>query len=84
MKALRTHVLRISSRLQKGGLALVLAFLSSALQAQPAVEMADQFRADGKIRVVVGVIVIIFVGLLVYMIRLDRKVKRMEEENTPS
>ena len=29
-------------------------------------------RADGKIRVV-GVIVIIFVGLLVYMIRLDRK-----------
>jgi len=84
MKALRTNVLRISSRLQKGGLALVLVFLSAALQAQPAVEMADQFRADGKIRVVVGVIVIIFVGLLVYMIRLDRKVKRMEEENTPS
>ena len=84
MKALRTNAPRISSRLQKGGLALVLSFLSAALQAQPAVEMADQFRADGKIRVVVGVIVIIFVGLLVYMIRLDRKVKRMEEENTPS
>ena len=84
MKALRTNVLRISSRLQKGELALVLAFLSAALQAQPAVEMADQFRADGKIRVVVGVIVIIFVGLLVYMIRLDRKVKKMEEDNAPS
>jgi CcmD family protein len=84
MKALRTNVLRISSHLQKGGLALVLAFLSAALQAQPAVEMADQFRADGKIRVVVGVIVIIFVGLLVYMIRLDRKVKKMEEDNAPS
>ena len=84
MKALRTNALRISSRLQKGGLALVLAFLSAALQAQPAVEMADQFRADGKIRVVVGVIVIIFVGLLVYMIRLDRKVRKMEEDNAPS
>ena len=46
--------------------------------------MADQFRADGKIRVVVGVIVIIFIGLLVYMIRLDRKVKKMEEDNAPS
>jgi uncharacterized membrane protein YcjF (UPF0283 family) len=84
MKALRTHAFRISSRFQKWGLALVLAFLSASLQAQPAVEMADQFRADGKIRVVVGVIVIIFVGLLVYIIRLDWKVKRMEEDNAPS
>jgi hypothetical protein len=84
MKALRTHALKISYCIQKWGLALVLLFLSAALQAQPAVEMADQFRADGKIRVVVGVIVIIFVGLLVYIIRLDLKVKRMEEDDAPS
>ena len=81
MKALRTHALRISYLLQNWGLALALSFLSAALQAQPAVEMADQFRADGKIRVVVGVIVIIFVGLLVYIIRLDRKVNKIEEDN---
>lgn len=63
---------------------LLLLATSITVQAQPAVEMADQFRADGKIRVVVGVIVIIFAGLLVYMIRLDRKVKKLEEDQNPS
>lgn len=70
--------------IQKVFFALLLLATSITVQAQPAVEMADQFRADGKIRVVVGVIVIIFVGLLVYMIRLDRKVKKLEEDQNPS
>jgi heme/copper-type cytochrome/quinol oxidase subunit 2 len=70
--------------IQKVFFALLLLATSITVQAQPAVEMADQFRADGKIRVVVGVIVIIFAGLLVYMIRLDRKVKKLEEDQNPS
>jgi len=43
-------------------------------------EMADALRASGKIYVVVLVIVIIISGLLFYLVRLDRKVSRLERE----
>jgi len=43
-------------------------------------EMADALRASGKIYVVVLVLVIIVVGLLVYLVRLDGKVGRLEKE----
>jgi CcmD family protein len=46
--------------------------------AQSEVEMADQFRADGKINVVIAVIGIILVGLFVYLFRLDRKITDLE------
>jgi len=51
---------------------------------QPAggpVEMADRLRADGKIYVVVAVVVIILLGLFLYVIRLDRKISRLEKES---
>jgi len=44
------------------------------------IEMADQMRADGKIYVVVGVLVIILIGLLLYLVSIDRKLKRLEKE----
>ena len=34
----------------------------------------------GKIYVVIGVILIIFIGLIIYLISMDRKVKRLEDE----
>ncbi|MEJ7659264.1 MAG: CcmD family protein [Hymenobacter sp.] len=43
-------------------------------------EMADALRQSGKIYVVVLVIVIILSGLLLYLVRLDRKVSRLERE----
>ena len=43
-------------------------------------EMADAMRSNGKIYVVVAVLVIIVTGLLVYLIRLDGKVGRLEKE----
>jgi CcmD family protein len=43
-------------------------------------EMADAMRANGKIYVVVAVLVIIVVGLLAYLVRLDGKVSRLEKE----
>lgn len=43
-------------------------------------EMADALRASGKIYVVVLVVVIIISGLLLYLVRLDRKVSRLERE----
>jgi CcmD family protein len=43
------------------------------------VEMADRLRADGKIYVVIVVLVTIFLGIVAYVIRLDRKISRLEK-----
>jgi heme export protein D (CcmD) len=48
------------------------------------VEMADQFRASGKIYVVIAVLVVILLGLILYVARLDRKISRLEADNCPS
>jgi len=44
------------------------------------VEMADAFREDGKIYVVVAVVLVILLGLLLYVFLVDRKVTRLENE----
>jgi K+-transporting ATPase A subunit len=44
------------------------------------VEMADTMRSDGKIYVVVAVILIILIGLLVYLFALDRRLKMLEKK----
>ena len=43
-------------------------------------EMADALRRDGKIYVVVAVVVTILLGLFLYVFALDRKISRMEKE----
>ncbi|MCB0428957.1 MAG: CcmD family protein [Flavobacteriales bacterium] len=64
---------------------LTLAWLFSALTLLPAqnsqVEMADRLRADGMIYVVVAVLVIIFLGLTIYLVNIDRKVSKLEKHN---
>ncbi|ABG60484.1 hypothetical protein CHU_3244 [Cytophaga hutchinsonii ATCC 33406] len=52
-----------------------------AQQTADSVEMADKFRADGKIYVVVTVVAIILAGLFVYMIMLDKKIGKLEKEH---
>jgi len=42
------------------------------------VEMADAMRAEGKIYVVVAIIIIILTGMFVYLFLLDRKMKKLE------
>ena len=49
------------------------------LFAQEEIEMADTMRAEGKIYVVVGILVLISVGLIGYLALLDRKVGRLEK-----
>lgn len=44
------------------------------------VEMATGLRANGKIYVVVLVLVTILVGVLFYVARLDRKIGKLEKE----
>ena len=46
------------------------------------VEMADALRSDGKIYVVVAVIVIILLGLLIYLFSLDKRLKMLEKKSS--
>ena len=64
-------------------LQLLLFTATTALAQAPdtdAPEMADTLRQSGKIYVVVAAVVIIVGGLLFYLISLDRKVSKLEQE----
>lgn len=54
---------------------------SSALIAQGNTEMADTMRGNGRIYVVVAVMVTILAGLVLYVARLDKKISKLEKEN---
>jgi hypothetical protein len=43
-------------------------------------EMADLFREEGKIYVVVAVVLIILLGMLFYIFTLEKKISRIEKE----
>lgn len=43
-------------------------------------EMADLMRDNGKIYVVVGVLLILLVGFFTYLIMVDRKISKLEKE----
>jgi hypothetical protein len=45
------------------------------------VEMADKMRSNGRIYVVVVVVLTILAGLIIYVVRLDRKIRKLEKEN---
>ena len=47
----------------------------------PANEPATGMRSEGKIYVVVAVVVTILLGLFLYVISLDRKITRLEKKN---
>lgn len=57
----------------------LLTIQSVFAQSQEA-EMADVMRSNGKIYVVVGIIVIVLVGLFVYLFALDRKITKLENK----
>ena len=48
-------------------------------QGNETVEMADKMRSEGKIYVVIAVILTILTGLILYLVRLDRKISRLEQ-----
>jgi hypothetical protein len=53
-------------------------FLSMLVKAQGA-EMADVMRSNGKIYVVIAVMLTILLGVVFYLIRLDRKISKLEK-----
>ncbi|WP_276367319.1 CcmD family protein [Chryseolinea sp. H1M3-3] len=54
-------------------------FVILPVYGQSQVEMADKFRAEGKIYVVVSIVLIILAGLIFYLFLMDRKVKKLEK-----
>jgi len=58
---------------------LSLFFIAFGAIAQE-VEMASGLRSEGKIYVVVGVLSIIFIGIVVYLISIDKKVTKLEKK----
>ncbi|MEL7002543.1 MAG: CcmD family protein [Bacteroidota bacterium] len=44
------------------------------------VEMADQFRADGKIYVLTAIILLVVGGMLSYLVIIDKKVGKLEKQ----
>ena len=46
------------------------------------VEMADTMRSNGRIYVVVAVVVLILVGLFLYLLRLDKKITNLEKNSS--
>ena len=62
--------------------ALLLMLLSSTLlHAQGDNNMGDTMRSNGRIYVVITVILVILAGLFLYLIRLDRKMSKLEKNN---
>lgn len=61
---------------------LLLILNTSLLFAQgKETQMADLMRSNGRIYVVVAVMVTILIGLVLYMVRVDRKIGKLEKEN---
>ena len=59
---------------------LLIFFIPALLAAQEQVEMADAMRSEGKIYAVVAIMLIIFFGLIGYLVMLDRKVSKVEKK----
>lgn len=63
----------------KSILTLLFSLFCSTLTMAQEVEMASVMRSNGKIYVVVAVMATIFIGLMIYLIRIDKKVQNLEE-----
>lgn len=63
-------------------LTLILSLISTAtVWAQGNdIEMAEVMRSEGKIYIVIGVLMIIFIGFIIFLVRLDRRIAKMEKE----
>ena len=69
------------------GLKKLCCFLSASLPAVIAqaqdkkpVEMADMMRSNGRIYVVVAVVLTILIGLILYVVRIEKKIHKLEKE----
>lgn len=67
-------------RISTLALLAISVLLPLASNAQEKVEMADVMRSNGKIYVIVGIILIVLTGLFVYLFSIDRKITGLEKK----
>lgn len=58
----------------------LLVAVTSLAQSSNDVQMAEGLRSSGKIWVVVAVLLLIFIGIIFFMIFLERRVRKLEQE----
>jgi predicted transporter len=61
-------------------LVLAASIITKAQDGTKKVEMADLMRSNGRIYVVVAVMLTILIGLVLYVVRLDRKITKLEKQ----
>jgi uncharacterized BrkB/YihY/UPF0761 family membrane protein len=59
---------------------LLVVAIPALLSAQEEVPMADTMRSEGKIYVLVAIILTILVGLFLYLFMMDKKVSKLEKD----
>lgn len=59
---------------------LTLVLLTVSLFVNAQVEMADDFRGEGKIYVVIAIILVLLAGFFFLLFKLDKRSKRLENE----
>jgi hypothetical protein len=62
---------------------LILMVCSTCLKAQGVPEKTgfdNMMRSNGRIYVVIAVILVILTGLILYLVRIERKVRKLEKE----
>jgi len=61
---------------------LLLLFITTVTQAQDGVKQTGGLmRSNGRSYVVIAVMLTILAGLILYLVRLDRKIGKLEKEN---
>ncbi|MDH5609147.1 MAG: hypothetical protein OEY56_06680 [Cyclobacteriaceae bacterium] len=61
-------------------LLLLPGYIASVLAQSSDIEMADQFRGEGKIYIVIAVILLILGGIFLTLLRLGKKLTKLEQE----
>lgn len=64
-----------------GMLCFLLLSAGQAFSQTSVPESMDMMRSNGKIYVVVAVVLTILIGMVLYLVNLDRKIARMEKGN---
>ena len=56
--------------------------ITAVAQSGSTTGMADEMRSNGRIYVVVAVVLTILGGLILYLVRLDQKIKKLEKDHS--
>lgn len=65
-------------------LLILITLMLSGIQSFAETEWTDTFYRNGKYSVVVAILAIIFTGIIVYLIRLDSRISKMEKKSKAS